>query len=264
MIQKIICIYKITSPSGRIYIGQTIDFGKRMKKYRLYHLSNGQPKLYNSLKKYGWENHTVEILHQCSKSDLNNLEKMYIDKYNTFNSEMGLNLRGGGDYGGKLSIESRNKISKKLIGTQDGEKNNFFGRKHSIEALLKMRTPRSEETKIKFKQSWPKRRERWLREGKPIIKKSNKPIDPNTAHKARAKAINRKEGKSSIYLGVKGCRDTSKIVDGKRVYRKWVAQIRYNKTRKWLGTFNSETDAAIAYNEAAKIYHGEFANLNTI
>lgn len=45
---------------------------------------------------------------------------------------------------------------------------------------------------------------------------------------------------------------------------KWRAYIDVNKVRIHLGMFVSETDAAIAYNNAAKKYFGEFAKCNLI
>ena len=42
----------------------------------------------------------------------------------------------------------------------------------------------------------------------------------------------------------------------------WSAQITHNHKQINLGLFKIEEDAARAYDEAAKIYHGEFANLN--
>ena len=43
---------------------------------------------------------------------------------------------------------------------------------------------------------------------------------------------------------------------------KWVAEIQTNSQRHRLGYFDSEVLAAIAYNRAAVIHHGEFAGLN--
>ncbi|MGA2323079.1 MAG: HNH endonuclease [Sedimentisphaerales bacterium] len=43
---------------------------------------------------------------------------------------------------------------------------------------------------------------------------------------------------------------------------KWAAQIKYRGGKKWLGYFDNETDAAKAFDAAARKYHGEFARLN--
>ena len=47
-------------------------------------------------------------------------------------------------------------------------------------------------------------------------------------------------------------------------YRMWRAQIHINKTRIRIGRFEDKEKAAIAYNEAAIKYHGEFARLNDV
>jgi hypothetical protein len=61
-------------------------------------------------------------------------------------------------------------------------------------------------------------------------------------------------GTSSKYKGV--CFDNNK--------NRWLATIWKNRKMTYLGLFKTEVEAALAYNEAAKAMHGEFAKLNII
>ena len=83
-------IYKITSPSGKIYIGQSQNIEKR-KYYYQKKCSKSQPKLHNSILKYGFENHKFEIVEECDVELLNERERFYQDLYNVL-SDNGLNL----------------------------------------------------------------------------------------------------------------------------------------------------------------------------
>ena len=82
-------IYKITSPSNKIYIGQSRDINKRIQSYIKGYKLKAQPKLYNSINKYTWENHTFEIIEECEFNELNNRERYWQEYYNSI--EQGLN-----------------------------------------------------------------------------------------------------------------------------------------------------------------------------
>ena len=73
-------IYKITSPNNRIYIGQSINIKNRYRAHiKDFHLYD--TKLTRSFKKYGVTSHSFEIIDTCDKSELDNLETLYIHKY---------------------------------------------------------------------------------------------------------------------------------------------------------------------------------------
>ena len=131
--QKICGIYKIISLTGKIYIGQSTNINERFTFYKQLHCKT-QTKLYNSLKKYGVENHKFEIIEECTKEKLDEREKYYINLFKTFNTKHGMNLRDGGGSKGSLSEETKLKISEGL----KGEKNHFFGKHHSEISRKKM------------------------------------------------------------------------------------------------------------------------------
>lgn len=75
-ILKICGIYKITSPTGKIYIGQSKDIKTRWSSYRTRSCPS-QIKLDRSLEKYGVENHIFEIIEECSEENLNICENYW-------------------------------------------------------------------------------------------------------------------------------------------------------------------------------------------
>lgn len=100
-------IYKITSPTGKIYIGQSTNIENR-KYYYSSIKCDKQHKLYNSLQKYGWEQHMFEIIEECNLDKLNERE-IYWGLYYDVLGENGLNLRLG-DANGLCSEETKKKI----------------------------------------------------------------------------------------------------------------------------------------------------------
>jgi len=114
-------IYKITSPSGRIYMGKTTNVNSRITSYRNNN-NNGQPLISRSIKKYGWENHLFEIIHHAPENELNILEINCIQEYNSFHHDNpnGMNLTHGGEgaSGAKHSAEANRLKALKRIGSK--------------------------------------------------------------------------------------------------------------------------------------------------
>jgi len=117
-------IYKITSPTGRIYIGQSVNIEKRKRKYVILSCK-GQPRLYRSLVKYGFSKHIFEVVEECTLGELNNRERHWQDFYDVTGS-IGLNIRltQTNDKSGYCTQELRDKVSKGNKGKQRTEEHN--------------------------------------------------------------------------------------------------------------------------------------------
>jgi group I intron endonuclease len=113
---RIIGIYKVKNPKGKVYIGQSTNVYYRWytgHKHWYNQFKAKSNKFKNSLKKYGWENHKFEIIEECSVELLNEREIYWINHYNSFKT--GLNSQVGG-YTGYHNDEWRKNQSKNTKG----------------------------------------------------------------------------------------------------------------------------------------------------
>ena len=182
-------IYRITNPNGRVYIGKSCNW-----RVRLFSYKNGnthkQRALHNSLVKYGFENHKIDIIDNFSSNGefASGKEIFWIRTYmshvNRFPHQKGLNLTDGGEggLGTVRSMESREKARQRMLGTKfnytkeqrdeisnrhKGNKYNL-GRKHSPEICERRRQIATG----KFKDAVGKencRKAQIISKGKPII-----------------------------------------------------------------------------------------------
>ncbi len=116
--QKFI-IYKHISPSGKVYIGQTVNYNKRCTPGNY----KSSPYFYQAIKKYGQENFEHIILKECfSQEEANEAEKFFIDLYNSTNVKYGYNIAEGGAFQRAFK----------------GENNPFYGKHHTEETKIKL------------------------------------------------------------------------------------------------------------------------------
>lgn len=119
-------IYKITSPSGKIYIGQSVNIKRRFSEHNYLKDKRASP-LYSSFIKYGIEAHKFEVIHglpnDVGQSVLDAYEVLYISQYKSCGYVL-MNLDGGGMSRQKkkeVSLETRQKMSIALKGRKFSE-----------------------------------------------------------------------------------------------------------------------------------------------
>lgn len=150
-------IYKITSPTGRVYIGQSEEIPSRWSTYRQMGVGvKRQRKLYRSFSKHGIENHIFEIIEECLIEDLNCRERYWQDFYDVLNGGLNYILQECGEQRRVFSEETIKRKSEALKGENNpmygrtgdlnpmfgkdfsGDKNPFYGKNHTKEAKNKM------------------------------------------------------------------------------------------------------------------------------
>lgn len=95
--KTVVGIYKITNQINECcYIGQSVDIAKRWKEHAKCGLGIDTPagnKLYKSMIEDGIWNFSWELLEECSKAELDEKEKFYINLYKSY--EYGYNSNAG-------------------------------------------------------------------------------------------------------------------------------------------------------------------------
>lgn len=148
-------VYKLTSPSGKVYIGITMQ--PLEKRFMNGYGYKRCPVIYNAIKKYGWDNFKHEILFEgLTKEEAEKKEIELIAFYKSNQRVFGYNIENGGNTTGTHSEETKRKISEgnkgKIVtkesiekrrktieknGGCSGEKNSFYGKHHSEEVKKK-------------------------------------------------------------------------------------------------------------------------------
>lgn len=152
-------IYKITSPTGKVYIGQSHNIRQRK-----YHYSattcKSQSKLHRSLLKHSWKAHSFEVIHELpvdiSEDIITTYEQLYMDLYEACGVEL-MNLKKAGN-DGKYYPESK-KFRKNKPGTKVGHIHSAEIRKRMSEALKGIK--KSEQHKINIVKGREKNHDSW-------------------------------------------------------------------------------------------------------
>jgi group I intron endonuclease len=161
-------IYKITNRvNQKFYIGQSKDIEKRWKDHKQEKSRKQNTILQRAFAKYGIENFDFEVLQECTKEELNELEVKYIAEFKA-QGKAEYNIAEGG-YGDPLKYKTeeeleiiREKVRAANIGKKLSEEHkrkigeSQTGKKVSDEAKRKISIgntgkKRSEETKEKHK-----------------------------------------------------------------------------------------------------------------
>jgi len=130
----------LTSPSGKVYNGQTIrPIHERFKEHQ--EPDSGCPAIAGAIEKHGWEKFITDY-YECPDEDLNKYERWMIRVTGSL-APGGYNLTEGGSNGRPCEI-TRQKMSDSKLGEKNhmygktGEKHHFYGKTHTEESKKHM------------------------------------------------------------------------------------------------------------------------------
>ena len=154
-------LYRLTSPSGKSYIGIAKDYRQRWRMHRYRANRGDNSALYSAIRKYKWESFSSEILVIGSFEYVKQLEIRVIQVFNTLYPN-GYNMTKGGD--GSTGRPTPQHVRDKISASNRGQKRNAL-MKQRLSAARKGGTVSAEQRakiSVKMKQvcddAWRKRR----------------------------------------------------------------------------------------------------------
>ena len=148
----------------KVYVGQSLNIKNRLYVHKAYLRNSNHPNehLQRAFSKYGEDKFVFQVLEFCGAESLNELEKHWIDKFNSINPDFGYNKKEAGSHGGH-SEETREKMRVNGKGKGLGKKmpeevrrkisESHKGMKHSEESREKMRAAQDYKRKPKVDKS---------------------------------------------------------------------------------------------------------------
>lgn len=130
------CVYRHTSPSGKVYIGITCQ--NPIRRWAHGHGYRKNSYFMNAIRKYTWEAFTHEILFDgLTKEEACEKEIELIGFHRSNNEDYGYNISSGGEFGGTghtLSEEARRALSE----SKKGKNHYLYGKRMPEEHRQKL------------------------------------------------------------------------------------------------------------------------------
>lgn len=144
-------IYKIQSPIGKVYIGRTSDFERRMTEHKhCAYTKKSSNTIYKAIRKYGWDNMIKEIICEVEPEKAQKLEEELILAHNSVRK--GYNdtyIGAGGDiWEGRRDTDEYMEWVQKM--KKINQSNRMHGKNHSKSAIQKQK----EKAKGRFSLDW--------------------------------------------------------------------------------------------------------------
>lgn len=140
-------IYKLTSPSGNVYIGKTVSLALRLKQHESNAKQGHTQKLYKAIRKYGLNKFLVAVIvSDIPHYFVDSFEKYWINYYDSYKHGYNSTLGGEGVIGLRHSEISRRQMSSSKKGNTNrkGTSTTLQGIENIRKGQLgKTRTPES-------------------------------------------------------------------------------------------------------------------------
>ena len=125
------CVYRLTAPHGKAYIGVTLNLERRLRQHAHLAGKRGTFLIHKAIRKYGWDNFQKEVLFQSEERELLRAKEIeMIAHFQThFSGGCGYNMTLGGDgmRGYHATPETRERL-----------RLSHLGKRHSDESRAKM------------------------------------------------------------------------------------------------------------------------------